>query len=64
MFDEPSVRRDLADYRHRGPQGATRDLIEAIRAEGAAGLQGAEVLDIGGGVGVIGHELIASGAGS
>ena len=62
MFDEPSVRRDLADYRHRGPQGATRDLIEAIRAEGAEELDGAEVLDIGGGVGVIGHELVASGA--
>lgn len=62
MFDEPMVRRDLADYRHRGAQGATRDLIEAIRADGADALQGAELLDIGGGVGIIGHELVASGA--
>ena len=59
MFDEPSARRDLADYRENGPQGSTRDLIEAIRAEGVTG---ADLLDIGGGVGVIGHELIASGA--
>ena len=63
LFDEPGVRRDLADYRHRGAQGATSELIEAIRAEGAEALEGAEVLDIGGGVGVIGHELVASGAG-
>jgi predicted TPR repeat methyltransferase len=62
LFGEPSVRRELGDYRHRGAQGATRDLIEAIRAEGADALHGAEVLDIGGGVGVIGHELVASGA--
>lgn len=62
MFDEPSVRRDLADYRQKGPQGATKHLIEAIRAEGAASLEGAELLDIGGGIGVIGHELMASGA--
>lgn len=62
MFDEPSVRRDLADYRHSGAQGATLELIEAIRAEGSDALEGAEVLDIGGGVGVIGHELVASGA--
>ena len=62
MFDEPSVRRDLADYRQNGPQGTTKHLIEAIRAEGAEVLEGAELLDIGGGVGVIGHELIGSGA--
>lgn len=63
MFDEESVRRDLADYREHGPQGPTKDLIQAIRKEGAAELEGATVLDIGGGVGVIGHELVASGAG-
>jgi SAM-dependent methyltransferase len=62
MFDEPGVRRDLADYRHRGAQGATKELIQAIRAEGGPELEGAEVLDIGGGIGVIGHELVASGA--
>lgn len=61
MFDEESVRRELADYRQNGPAGATRHLIEAIRAEGVGGT---ELLDIGGGVGVIGHELIGAGAAS
>lgn len=59
MFDEPMARRELADYRHRGVSGPTSDLIEAIRAEG---VDGAELLDIGGGIGAIGHELVASGA--
>lgn len=59
MFDEPTVRRELADYRHRGAQGPTRRLIEAIRAEG---VEGAALLDVGGGVGAIGHELVAAGA--
>ena len=60
MFDERTARRELAEYRHRGPLGATRELIEAIRAHGE--VDGAELLDIGGGVGVIGHELVAAGA--
>ncbi len=60
MFDEPMVRRDLAAYRERrAADGDTARLIEAIRAEG---VEGAELLDIGGGIGVIGHELIGSGA--
>jgi len=59
LFDEPMVRRDLADYRQNGPQGAVKHLIAAIRAEG---VQDAALLDIGGGIGVIGHELIGSGA--
>lgn len=60
MFDARTARRELAEYRHRGPLGATRELVEAIRAH--ANVTGAEVLDIGGGVGVIGHELVAAGA--
>ena len=60
MFDARTARRELAEYRHRGPLGATRELIEAIRARGD--VAGAAVLDIGGGVGVIGHELVAAGA--
>ena len=39
--------------------GSTRRLIDAISA---AGVEGATVLDIGGGVGVIGFELLAAGA--
>lgn len=59
MFDEASVRRELNDYRHRGAQGETRRLVDAIAAEG---VDGAALLDIGAGVGVIGHELMARGA--
>jgi predicted TPR repeat methyltransferase len=62
LFDEATVRRELAEYRHRGPQGATRDLVRAIRAEGP--VDGEAILDIGAGIGVIGHELMADGAAS
>lgn len=58
-FDERTARRELAAYRRSGASGTTRRLIEAIRSEG---VDGATVLDIGSGVGVIGMELLASGA--
>jgi SAM-dependent methyltransferase len=60
FFDERTARRELADYRHRGATGPTRELIDAIRSH--ADVAGAELLDIGGGVGVIAHELVAAGA--
>lgn len=60
MFDEATVRRELNDYRHRGAHGETRRLVDAVVAEG---VDGAELLDVGAGVGVIGHELMARGAG-
>lgn len=61
LFDDRSARRELDDYRTKGPEGTTARLVEAIRDEGVAG---ASVLDIGGGVGVIGAELLAAGAAS
>jgi predicted TPR repeat methyltransferase len=61
IFDERAARRELADYRRRGATGTTRRLVDAIRA---AGVAGATVLDIGGGVGVIGAELLTAGASS
>lgn len=61
VFDDRSARRELAEYRRRGAVGTTLDLLDAIRAEGVTG---ATVLDIGGGVGVIGAELLTSGAAS
>lgn len=51
--------RALEAYRRRGATGDTRRLIDALRAEGVEDM---EVLDIGGGVGAIGHELLADGA--
>ena len=59
VFDDRAARRELADYRRRGATGMTLELLDAIRAEGVTG---ASVLDIGGGVGVIGAELLTAGA--
>ena len=59
LFDDRAARRELSDYRRRGARGTTGRLINAIRDEG---VEGASVLDIGGGVGVIGAELLRAGA--
>ena len=59
LFDGRAARRELKAYRRKGAEGTTRRLVDAIRAHG---LEGATVLDIGGGVGVIGAELLAFGA--
>ena len=59
VFDARTARRELTAYRRSGPSGSTRRLIEALKA---TGVDGATVLDIGGGVGVIGFELLAAGA--
>lgn len=47
-FDQKYVARKLKEYRKTGPKKTTRQLIEALRAEGIAGMT---LLDIGGGVG-------------
>ena len=59
LFDDRAARRELADYRRRGPRGTTARLIGLVRREGVVG---ASVLDIGGGVGVVGTELLLGGA--
>lgn len=61
VFDQRDARRRLARYQRHGPEGTTRLLIEALRD---ADVSGATVLDIGGGVGVIHHELLRAGASS
>ncbi len=58
-YDEKVAAADVSRYRKNGPRPWTRILIEAMRAEGA---EGATLLDIGGGIGVIQHELLDSGA--
>lgn len=50
---------DLRSYRKNGPRPWTKALIDELVAEG---IKGATVLDIGGGVGVIGHKLLDAGA--
>ena len=59
LFDDRAARRELSEYRRRGARGTTARLLDAILAEGVVG---ASVLDIGGGVGIIGAELLRAGA--
>ena len=55
IFDQGTAERDLKDYRVHGPGTTTRLLIAALKA---AGIADRTLLDIGGGVGVIQHELL------
>jgi magnesium-protoporphyrin O-methyltransferase len=59
LFDRRDAQARLARYHRRGPEGTTRALLDELRA---AGVAGASVLDIGGGVGVLHHELLRAGA--
>jgi len=58
QFDDVQARRDLKRFRKRGPAAATRTLLDALRS---FGLADATLLDIGGGIGAIHHELLAAG---
>ncbi len=60
-FDQKDATDDLASYRHDGPAPSTRRLIDALLREG---VEGATLLDIGGGIGAVQHELLAAGAAS
>ena len=59
LFNEKEAESNLKAYRKDGPAKTTRILIEALKAEG---IEGSTLLDIGGGVGAIQHELLRSGA--
>jgi 2-polyprenyl-3-methyl-5-hydroxy-6-metoxy-1,4-benzoquinol methylase len=59
QFDARHAAEHLRTYRRKGPAGLTRALIDALAAGGVEGLT---VLDIGGGVGAVHHELLRSGA--
>jgi 2-polyprenyl-3-methyl-5-hydroxy-6-metoxy-1,4-benzoquinol methylase len=54
-FGEKDARDDLKAYHKHGPPDETRQILAAIRS---LGLGDATLLDIGGGVGVIHHELL------
>jgi len=58
-FDRATAVSDLRRFRRRGPLPATKILLDALEREGIAG---AALLDIGGGVGAIHHELLDRGA--
>ena len=59
LFDAREAQRDLETWREDGLPAATEDLIDAIKAEG---VEGAALLDIGAGVGMVHLELLAAGA--
>ncbi len=59
LFNHKVAAKELKKYRRKGPTKTTGMLIDALKAEG---VQGMTLLDIGGGIGAIGHELLAAGA--
>jgi magnesium-protoporphyrin O-methyltransferase len=60
QFGAGVARRDVANYRRRGPDAPTRLLRDGVLA---ADSSRATVLDIGGGIGALSLELIAAGVG-
>ena len=57
LFSRKSAARDLRRYRERGLNGTSRELAAL-----AGDVQGASVLDVGGGIGAIELELLEAGA--
>lgn len=58
LFSRKAARRDLRRYRRRGPNPTTRRLLGMLRKEE---LRGRVLLDVGGGIGAIQHELLRAG---
>ncbi len=58
QFDQAWAAGDLRRYRKRGPLRTTRLLVDALQAEG---VEGRTLLDIGGGIGALQHELLKAG---
>ena len=58
FFDKKVATKELERYRKKGPASTARILIEALKAEG---VDGKSLLDIGGGIGSIQHELLNAG---
>lgn len=54
-FTEDSAKADLKQYRKHGPAEQTKLILEAVRS---LGLKDAALLDVGGGIGTIHHELL------
>jgi SAM-dependent methyltransferase len=59
QFGEKHAAKDLRRYTKKGPDKTTRLLLDQLRA---AGVRGTSLLDIGGGIGVVHHELLDAGA--
>jgi magnesium-protoporphyrin O-methyltransferase len=61
VFDAREAERDLRSWREDGLPDSSAELIDALRD---AGVEGARLIDIGAGVGMVHLELLASGAAS
>ena len=61
QFNQKRAERDLRRYRRRGADATTRLMLEELRRWP---LKGRRLLDVGGGIGVIGRELAGSGVAS
>jgi hypothetical protein len=59
FYDEKRASSELRKYREQGPIPSTRALIDALKAEV---VESATLLDIGGGIGAIQHELLDASA--
>jgi len=59
IFDRPNAEGDRRRYHRDGPDRTTRMLLDLV---GRDGLEGASILDVGGGIGVIDQELLKAGA--
>ena len=58
LFSQEYVAKELKRYRTKGPDKITRILIKALKEEEVEGLT---LLDIGGGLGAIQHEMLRAG---
>lgn len=59
-YDGRDAPEDLARWQREGPRETTRELINAVRARG---IEGATVMDVGAGVGMVHVSLLEAGAG-
>jgi magnesium-protoporphyrin O-methyltransferase len=60
IFDRRTAEHDRDRYRRKGPDRTTRMLLDLLAPYSSAG---STVLDIGGGIGIVDHELLRTGAG-
>ncbi|MHA2296776.1 MAG: methyltransferase domain-containing protein [Candidatus Hodarchaeales archaeon] len=58
VFNKKNAMKELAKYQRKGPSKTTSILIDSLKTEG---IEGMTLLDIGGGVGTIQHELLKDG---
>ena len=60
VFDDREARGKLDAYRKDGPDAQSRELVGILERQG---IEGATAVDIGAGIGAIGHALVAAGVG-